>query len=171
MEPSAAVRTEVLTFAFEGRGHRFEGQLAGALERAELGGAIRLRHAVFLGRDEESGELVVLEERQGLPHLITTLADFRLQATRRRALTQRTLAQSRYAEQLQGLGGTLAPGSAVIVLVVEHAWLAMVTDAVAQTGGRMAADELDPGGGDPVAAALTAALRARAGSTPAPTRP
>src|SRR3954471_9503360 len=128
-----AVRTEVLTFAFEGRGHRFEGQLAGALERAELGGATKLRDAVFLGRDEESGELVVLEERQGLSHLITALADFRLDATRRRALTQRTLAQSRYAEQLRELGGKLAPGSAVIVFVVEHAWLALLSDAVAQT--------------------------------------
>jgi hypothetical protein len=114
---------------------------------------------------------VMLDEHRGLPHLVTTLADFRLLAPRRRALTQRTLAQSPHADLLRRLGGALAPGAAVIVLVVEHAWLASLTDAVRQTGGRPAADELDPSGDDAVAAALTAALRERAGSTRAPTRP
>jgi hypothetical protein len=159
MHMSAAARTEILTFAFDDREPRFEGRLAGALERAELGGAIRLRHVIFLGRDDESGELVMLEEHEGLSHLVTTLADFRLQAQRRRALTQRTLAQSPHADLLRRVGGTLTPGAALIVLVVEHAWLASLADAVRRSGGR------------PVADALTATLQACAGSTPALTRP
>jgi hypothetical protein len=161
MRTAAPARTEVLTFRFSGRTNAFEGQIAGALERAESGGAVVIAGGVFVGRDDESGELMVLESIRGAGPLVAALADFRLAASRRRALTERTLAESPHAPLLRRIGESLAPGAAVVVAVVEHAWLSALNDAVARSGGRTAADDVGAGAAeaeDPVEAALIAAL-------------
>jgi hypothetical protein len=90
-------------------------------------------------------------------------------------VTERTLATTSHAELLRDLGGTLAPGAAIVVVAVEHAWLGTLTDSVHRTGGRMVTDAVEQEGAatvsDCVSGALTAALRERTrpGSTPAAT--
>src|SRR5438046_2774510 len=64
---------------------RFEGQLGGALERFEGRGPLRILEVMFMQRDAETGELVVLDLRgEGLGSLIAPILDFRLDAAARR---------------------------------------------------------------------------------------
>src|SRR4051794_38301035 len=68
----------------------FEGQLVGALERLESGGALRVLDALFVAREPETGELVAVEaRRKGMGSLVAPLLDFRLDPGRRREATER----------------------------------------------------------------------------------
>ena len=123
-------------FAFDSSAGRFEGQLGGALERAESGGALRILRAIFVGRDADSGELAAADLPGRTGGLVSSLLNFRLDPESR----------ARPSGILSELGNLLAPGEAIAAVVVEHAWAAALAGAVERTGGRPLADEiLDPG--------------------------
>ena len=144
-----AARTEVLVLGFE-PGAGFEGQLAGALERAESGGAIRIRESLFVGHDPESGEVVALRVDGGAGALASAVADFRLSPSRRAAA----------GDDLRDVAQALAPGAAVAAVLIEHVWAGALADAIARTGGRVLADETQAAG-EPVDVAERAAAALR----------
>jgi hypothetical protein len=131
-------RFQLLAYRFDA-GAAFEGQLTGALERVESGGALRIREVLFLGRDLESGDLIAVAARgRGQGSVVAALLGFRLDAAERARATERALrAYDRDPDPnpLRVLAETLAPGSAVAALLVEHAWAHAVDDAVSRTGG------------------------------------
>ena len=143
-------RVEILVFVFEPPAARLEGGLAGALERAEAGGALRVLEVFAAGRDSETGEPWAIRATGGAGGLFGTLVDLRLDADRRRRWTEAVLAET-CADHLAArqLIRLLTPGAAVVVAAVEHVWHATLTDAVARSGGWTVADELgapeDPG--------------------------
>jgi hypothetical protein len=118
---------------------RFEGQLGGAIERFESGGALRILEAMFIQRDAESGELVVIEVRgTGAGGLISPILDFRLDPAARRRATDRALAASTSGipgDTLRELGNALVPGAAMAALLVQHRWAEALEDAVARSSG------------------------------------
>jgi hypothetical protein len=119
----------------------FEGQLAGALERIESGGAMRVLDALFVGRDADSGELVALTlSPTGGGGMVSSLIDFRLDERRRRTATERAL-QGDTGEAIAGLGGELAPGQAIAAVLVEHTWTQTLGGAVDRIGGSETANE------------------------------
>src|SRR5436309_5927021 len=81
---------QLLAYTF-GSESRFEGQLVGALERIESGGAMRVLDALFVAREPESGELTAVSLAGGAGGIIGQLLDFRLDAGRRTSATQRAL--------------------------------------------------------------------------------
>jgi len=119
-------------------GVKFEGQLIGALERAESGGAVRVIDALLLAREAETGELVAAALEGGTGGVLSQLLDFRLNPDARRAATDRALAGGQ-AEIVQLLGRTVEPGAAVAAVLVEHVWAATLGDAVGRLGGTEAA--------------------------------
>ena len=119
-------------------GVKFEGQLIGALERAESGGAVRVIDALLLAREAETGELVAAAIEGGTGGVLSQLLDFRHSADARRAATERALAGSQ-AEIGQLLGRTVEAGGAVAAVLVEHVWAATLGDAVVRLGGTEAA--------------------------------
>jgi hypothetical protein len=119
-------------------GVQFEGQLIGALERAESGGAVRVIDALLLARDAETGELIAAALEGGTGGVLSQLLDFRLNADARRAATDRALAGEQ-AEIVQLLERTVEPGGAVAAVLVEHVWAATLGDAVGRLGGTEAA--------------------------------
>jgi hypothetical protein len=131
-------RFQLLAYRFDA-GAAFEGQLTGALERVESGGALRIREVLFLGRDPESGDLIAVAARgRGQGSVVAALLGFRLDAAERARATERALrAYDRDPDPnpLRVLAGTLAPGSAVAAVLVEHLWAHAVDDAVSRTGG------------------------------------
>jgi hypothetical protein len=149
-------RTELLVFDFDGTSaSSFQGQLVGALERAESGGAIRVRDVLFVGRDE-TGELIAVKVRGGAGGLVAALTDARLDARRRQATTKRVLtATATVAELADALG----PGAAVIAILIEHRWDAALDDAVTRTGGRRLACEEVPAAEPPDLARRALELR------------
>jgi hypothetical protein len=141
--------TQLLVFGFGADEGQFEGRLAGALERAESGGALRILRALFVGRDAATGELDAIDLRAGAGGLLAPLLSFRLDPSRRREATAQALESAHAAprpEVLRELGATLEPGTAIVAILVEHAWWAVLGEAVAQSGGRALADELLPAG-------------------------
>ena len=134
--PPATVQLLVYEF---GPDAQFQGQLGGALQRIETGGTLRVREALFIGREVDTGELVVVDlAGDGAGSLITTLIDFRLDPGARRRATEKALASgpSRLSgDALRTLGAGLAPGQAIAALLIEHVWAQGLADAVARTPG------------------------------------
>lgn len=126
--------TQLVVHGF-GPGASFEGQLGGALERIESGGALRILDALFVERDGETGELVAIDLAGGAAGgMVTSILGFRLDPAQRRRATERTLA-SGLGETLRELARTLEPGAAMVAVLVEHVWARALEDAVSRTGG------------------------------------
>jgi hypothetical protein len=137
---------QLLLYTF-GPDARFEGQLVGAFERIESGGAVRVIDALFVASDPETGELVAIDLRGGAGGILAELLDFRLDPASRRRATERALhpqAGGLPAEALRRLGEALDRGAAMLALLLEHAWAETLEDAVSRTGGTpLASDFVD----------------------------
>jgi hypothetical protein len=126
--PSA---TQLLLFSF-GPDAAFEGQLVGALERMESGGALRVVDALFVRRDAETDELSAIGlHSNGAGGMVAPLLGFRLDTAARERATARALAD----EDVQALCRALKPGAALAAVLVDHVWSRALSDAVGRTGG------------------------------------
>lgn len=136
--------TQLLLFSF-GADAKFEGQLVGALERIESGGALRIRDALFLRRDPDSGEIAAVAVRgDGAGGIAAPLLGFRLDAAERSRTTQTVLTSGTAGvspELLGRLAVELQPGAAVAAVLIEHRWLSALDEAVSRTGGTTVASE------------------------------
>jgi hypothetical protein len=126
--------TQLLVYGF-GPGAEFEGRLVGAMERIESGGSLRIRDALFVAGDPETGELVAIDLRgDGAGGIVAPLLGFRLDSRERRRATERAL-RSPSGDTLRRLGATLAPGCAIAAILVQHVWAEALEDAVSRSGG------------------------------------
>ena len=119
----------------------FQGQLAGALQRLESGGALKILDLVFVQRDAESGELTAIELPGDGAGVTGELLNFRLEVRSRPQTTKRALAGARGPELL-ALGERLAPGASLAAVFVEHLWAVALADAVQRVGGTPVFDEI-----------------------------
>jgi hypothetical protein len=131
--------TQFLLYGF-GSDADFEGQLVGALERVESGGALRILDVLFVRRDAESGDIVAVD-LQGKGAGVGPLLGFRLDEAERRRVTERALATGAAAELLSELGTALKPGAALAAVLVEHVWRGALDDAAARMGGTLLATD------------------------------
>src|SRR3954447_16205180 len=159
----APSRPELLVFALDDGASRLEGGIVAALERAESGGGVRGGQTLFAMRDADSGEVSAVRFHGGSGGLVATLTDFRLAPERRQEIIGGARGGGRAAvraDEAEELAGSLAPGAAIVAVLVEHEWLAGVRRAADRIGGRMVADELlAEGDGDIVSAVLAAIAR------------
>jgi hypothetical protein len=142
-EPRTHSPTQLFVYSFGPDAH-FEGQLAGAVERIEAGGALRVLEALLVQREPAGGLAVLdLEGRPGRG-LTAPLLSFRLDPAARRRLTERALggdSGGMRPDNLKELGDALEPGSALVALLVEHTWARALGDAVARIGGTALTDD------------------------------
>ena len=125
---------QLVAYRFE-PGTRLEGQLVGALERAESGGAVRVLDVLFVMREPETGELAAVSRAGSASGgMVGDLLDVRLDAAARRAATERALAGPQ-AEIVRRLGSAIAPGGALAAVLVEHVWADALDEAVGRLGG------------------------------------
>jgi hypothetical protein len=130
---------QLLAYRF-GSDSQFEGQLVGALERAESGGAIRVVEGLFVQRQPESGELTAVSLSGGTGGMISKLLGFRLDERERIATTKRAL-DGEAGDVIRTVGDSLEPGSAVAAVLVEHVWAGVLGDAVTRVGGAEVAND------------------------------
>lgn len=152
---------QLLTLHF-GPEAAFEGQLLGALQRAESGGTLRILDVLFIQNDRETGELVAANVRsEGIGRIVSLLLDFRLDPSQRRRLTEEALAGRPggiSGDAVRAIGGALAPGASVAAILIDHAWLKPMEDAASRAGGTLSASRfLDVDDLDPLAAELLTA--------------
>jgi hypothetical protein len=135
---------QLLVYAF-GPDAGFEGQLLGALERLESGGALRILDTLFLHSDAETGELSAVGVRgDGAGRIVAPLLGFRLDPAERRKATARALRDGTVGMSgaaVEQLGSALKPGAAIAAVLVEHVWAEALQDAVSRTGGTALAGE------------------------------
>ncbi len=134
---------QLLVFGFDANA-AFEGQLVGALERLESGGAVRILDVLFVAADEAAGDPVAIHLQGGTGGLIAKLLDFRLDPAARRKAAERALgedASDGMAEMLRDLGRALEPGTALAAVLIEHLWARAMEDAVSRVSGRPLASE------------------------------
>ena len=143
--PPVSARAQLLTYRF-GPGANFEGQLVGALERLESGGALRVVEALFVMSEADGGGLRATGLRgRGAGGIVAPLLSFRLDPAGRGRSTEQALAGKTTtlpAEAIEAVAQTLEPGAAFAVVLVEHVWEGVLDSAVARTGGTPLANEL-----------------------------
>jgi hypothetical protein len=131
---------QLLAFTFPPRSN-FEGQLVGALERIESGGAMRVIGALFVSLWGDSGELVAMAQTTGsATAMVSQLLGFRLDERERRTATERAL-EGPAGSAIRSLATTLEPGGAVAAVLVEHTWSATLHDAIARIDGTQVVSE------------------------------
>jgi hypothetical protein len=136
-----SAHTQLLAYRFPPEA-RFEGQLVGALERVESGGALRVLDVLLVRRDADSGDLEAVEVRStGAGGLVAPLIDFRLDPSRRQRATDRAL-RADGGERVHALGSRLHAGEAMALVLVEHVWAEALEKAVAQIGGTRVPSDL-----------------------------
>ena len=134
---------QVLVFGFDASA-AFEGQLVGALERLESGGAVRILDVLFVAADEATGDHVAINLKGGTGGLTAKLLDFRLDPAARRKATEQAIggdASGGMADLLRDLGAALEPGTALAAVLIEHVWALALEDAVSRVSGRPLAIE------------------------------
>jgi hypothetical protein len=153
---------QLLVYGF-GPGGDFAGHLVGALERLEAGGSVRIADALFVTNDAEAGEIaaVALTGRR-MDAMVASLLEFRLDAAKRRRLTERALED----ETVRALADALRPGTALAAVLLEHVWAEVLEDAIARTGGEGLVDRVVDA---PALAGLTGELVAAARGLASPT--
>jgi hypothetical protein len=146
---------QLLVYGFAPEGD-FAGHLVLALERLEAGGAVRIADALFVAKDAETGEIAAVElGGRRMDAMVASLLEFRHDEAKRRRLTERALTN----ETVRALADALAPGTALVALLLEHVWAQVLEDAVARTGGESLLDRFDDA---PALAGLTGELVAAA---------
>jgi hypothetical protein len=123
----------------------FEGGLVGAIERMQLADDAEVLDALFVRRDAASGALEAVDLAAGrVGGTFASLLDFRLEPQRRRAITERTLAEHPGGVPralIEAIAATLDAGVAIFALLHTGRGATVVDDAAARCGGRLIADE------------------------------
>jgi hypothetical protein len=142
----------------------FEGGLMGAVERMQLGSDAKLLDALFVTRDSSTTALAAVDLAiGGAGGTFASMLDFRLDADRRRAITERTLTEHRGGVPrplIEQIATTLEPGTAILAVLTTGGAPSELESGVARCHGRLVADNpVDAG----ALAQVGSQLRAAAG--------
>jgi hypothetical protein len=151
---------QLISLGFE-PGANFEGRIASELARLESDRTIRILDLLFVVRDTDSDELVVLEhQEESMGAIVGALLGVRLEGAEEQEHSF-GFTQGEIAEMAAGL----EPGGAAGLLLVEHVWARDLKRAVRDAGGRMLGESfLTPetvAAVEPELAAMSAAIEER----------
>jgi hypothetical protein len=123
----------------------FEGGLMGAVERLQLGRDTKLLDALFVTRDPSDGGVDAVDLASGgAGGTFASMLDFRLDAGRRRAITDRTLAEHRGGVPralIEAIAAGLQDGVAILAVLHTGGAPTVLDEAVARAHGRLIANE------------------------------
>jgi len=151
---------QLISLGFE-PGANFEGRIADELAKLESDRTIRILDLLFVARDTDSDELVVLEhQEESMGAIVGALLGVRLDGEQEQehsfGFTQ---------GEIEEMAAGLDPGGAAGLLLVEHVWARDLKRAVRDAGGRMLGETfLTPetvASVEPELAAMSAAIEER----------
>jgi hypothetical protein len=151
---------QLLNIGFE-PGANFEGRIADELARLESDRTIRVLDLLFIGRDTESNEIVVLEhQEESMGAIVGALLGLQLDGEKEQ---EHSFGFSE--AEIEEMGAGLDPGGAAGLMLIEHVWARDLKRAVRDAGGRMLSqDFLTPetvAAAEPELAAMSAAIEER----------
>ncbi len=142
----------------------YGGDLVAALERLQVEGQGQLLDALYVRRDADSGALEAIDRRSGRADTsFSVMLDFRLDEARRRATTERTLADPEGVPPalIEAIGETLEPGAAIFAILYAGGEGQALDEAAERVGGAsILREQVDAGALAEVDAALRAAAAA-----------
>ena len=148
---------QLLNIGFE-PGANFEGRIADELARLESDRTIRVLDLLFIGRDTDSNEIVVLEhQEESMGAIVGALLGLQIDGE------QEQEHSFGFSEaEIEQMGAGLDPGGAAGLMLIEHVWARDLKRAVRDAGGRMLSqDFLTPetvAAAEPELAAMSAAI-------------
>jgi Family of unknown function (DUF6325) len=151
---------QLVSLGFE-PGASFEGRIADELARLASDRTIRILDLLFIGRDPDSDEFVVLEhQEESMGSIVGALLGVRLEGQEEQEHSF-GFTQGEIEEMAVGL----EPGGSAGLLLVEHVWARDLKRAVRDAGGRMLGESfLTPetvASVEPELAAMSAAIEER----------
>jgi hypothetical protein len=151
---------QLLNIGFE-PGANFEGRIAEELARLESDRTIRVLDLLFIGRDTDSNEIVVLEhQEESMGAIVGALLGLQLDGEEEQ---EHSFGFSE--AEIEQMGAGLEPGGAAGLMLIEHVWARDLKRAVRDAGGRMLSqDFLTPetvAAAEPQLAAMSAAIEER----------
>ena len=148
---------QLLNIGFE-PGANFEGRIADELAKLESERTIRVLDLLFIGRDTDSDEIVVLEhQEENMGAIVGALLGLQLDGEE-----EPEHAFGFTQAEIEEMGAGLEPGGAAGLMLIEHVWARDLKRAVRDAGGRMLGqDFLTPetvAAVEPKLAAISAAI-------------
>jgi hypothetical protein len=148
---------QLLNIGFE-PGANFEGRIVDELARLESDRTIRVLDLLFIGRDTDSNEIVVLEhQEESMGAIVGALLGLQIDGEE-----QQEHSFGFSEAEIEQMGAGLDPGGAAGLMLIEHVWARDLKQAVRDAGGRMLGqDFLTPetvAAVEPELAAMSAAI-------------
>ena len=148
---------QLLNIGFE-PGANFEGRIADELAKLESDRTIRVLDLLFVARDTDSDELVVLEhQEESMGAVVGALLGLQIDGA-----TEQERSFGFSEAEIEQMGAGLEPGAAAGLLLIEHVWARDLKRSVRDAGGRMiSGDFLTPetvAAVEPELAAMSAAI-------------
>jgi uncharacterized membrane protein len=148
---------QLLNIGFD-PGANFEGRIADELAKLQSERTIRVLDLLFIGRDTDSDEIVVLEhQEESMGAIVGALLGLRIDDAE-----QQEHAFGFSQAEIDQMGAGLEPGGAAGLMLIEHVWARDLKQAVRDAGGRMLGqDFLTPetvAAVEPQLAAMSAAI-------------
>jgi hypothetical protein len=123
---------QLVSVGFE-PGANFEGRIADELAKLEGHRTIRVLDLLFVARDPDSDEFVVLEhQEENMGAVVGALLGLRVEGQEEQVHSF-GFTQAEIEEMAAGLG----PGAAAGLMLIEHVWARDLKQAVRDAGGRM----------------------------------
>jgi uncharacterized membrane protein len=123
---------QLVSLGFE-PGANFEGRIADELAKLASDRTIRILDLLFVGRDTDSDEIVVLEhQEENMGAIVGALLGVRLDGQEEQ---EHSFGFSQ--AEIEQMGADLEPGGSAGLLLVEHVWARDLKRAVRDAGGRM----------------------------------
>jgi hypothetical protein len=148
---------QLLNIGFE-PGANFEGRIADELAKLQSERTIRVLDLLFIGRDTDSDEIVVLEhQEESMGEIVGALLGLQIDDE-----GEQGHAFGFTQAEIEAMGAGLDPGGAAGLMLIEHVWARDLKRAVRDAGGRMLGqDFLTPetvAAVEPKLAAISAAI-------------
>jgi hypothetical protein len=116
-------------------GAKFEGRIADELARLEAERTIRVLDLLFVAKDTDSDELVVLEhQEQSMGAIAGALLGLRLEDSPADGEAGHSFGFTR--AEIEEMAASLAPGGSAGLLLIEHVWARGLKRAIRDSGGR-----------------------------------
>lgn len=151
---------QLMSVGFE-PGANFEGRIADELAKLQREGTIRLLDLLFVARDTDSDQLVVLEhQEETMGAVVGALLGLELEGEQ--AEEEHSFGMT--AAEIEEMGAALPPGGAAGLMLIEHVWARDLKSAIRDAGGKPLGDQfLTPetvAAMEPQLAAMSEAVRA-----------
>ena len=115
-------------------GANFEGRIADELAKLVSEGTIRVLDLLFVAKDTDSDEVVVLEHQtENMGSVAGALLGVRMEGDNA-APDERSFGYTN--AEIDEMGASLAPGESAGLLLIEHTWSRGLKDAIRDAGGR-----------------------------------